>query len=96
MSDANYRQKLNEYNEKVARSKDNGLKYTTVSGEPVNVLYGPHDTEGFDYMRDLNFPGEFPYTRGIHPNGYRGKVWTMRQFAVSVRLKIPTSASITS
>ncbi len=81
MSDANYRQKLNEYNEKVARSKDNGLKYTTVSGEPVNVLYGPHDTEGFDYMRDLNFPGEFPYTRGIHPNGYRGKVWTMRQFA---------------
>ncbi len=81
MSDANYRQKLNEYNEKVARSKDNGLKYTTVSGEPVNVLYGPHDVEGFDYNRDLNFPGEFPYTRGIHPNGYRGKIWTMRQFA---------------
>ncbi|GMU88951.1 MAG: methylmalonyl-CoA mutase [Chlorobiota bacterium] len=81
MSDANYRQKLNEYNEKVARSKDNGLKYTTVSGEPVNVLYGPHDIEGHDYMRDLGFPGEFPYTRGIHPNGYRGKIWTMRQFA---------------
>lgn len=81
MSDANYRQKLNEYNEKVARSKDNGLKYTTVSGEPVNVLYGPHDVEGHDYMRDLGFPGEFPYTRGIHPNGYRGKIWTMRQFA---------------
>lgn len=81
MSDANYRQKLNEYNEKVSRSKDNGLKYTTVSGEPVNVLYGPHDIEGHDYMRDLGFPGEFPYTRGIHPNGYRGKIWTMRQFA---------------
>lgn len=81
MSDANYRQKLNEYSEKVARSKDNGLKYTTVSGEPVNVLYGPHDIEGHDYMRDLSFPGEYPYTRGIHPNGYRGKIWTMRQFA---------------
>lgn len=81
MSDANYRQKLNEYNEKVSRSKDNGLKYTTVSGEPVNVLYGPHDVEGHDYMRDLGLPGEFPYTRGIHPNGYRGKIWTMRQFA---------------
>ncbi len=81
MSDASYRQKLNEYNEKIARSKDNGLKYTTVSGEPVNVLYGPHDVEGHDYMRDLGFPGEFPYTRGIHPNGYRGKIWTMRQFA---------------
>ncbi len=81
MSDANYRQKLNEYNEKVSRSKDTGLKYTAVSGEPVNVLYGPHDVEGHDYMRDLGLPGEFPYTRGIHPNGYRGKIWTMRQFA---------------
>src|SRR5690606_1165826 len=44
-------------------------------------LYTPDDLEGFDYTRDLNNPGEFPYTRGIHPNGYRGKLWTMRQFA---------------
>ena len=36
---------------------------------------------GLDYARDLNNPGEFPYTRGIHPTGYRGKLWTMRQFA---------------
>jgi len=81
MSNSIYNEKLNEYNEKVARSKDQGLKYTTVSGEPVKVLYGPHDIENFDYNRDLGFPGEYPYTRGIHPNGYRGKVWTMRQFA---------------
>lgn len=81
MSNSIYNEKLNEYNEKVARSKDQGLKYTTVSGEPVKVLYGPHDIENFDYNRDLSFPGEYPYTRGIHPNGYRGKVWTMRQFA---------------
>lgn len=81
MSNSHYYEKLNEYLEKVARSKDQGLKYTTVSGEPVNVLYGPHDIENFDYNRDLSFPGEYPYTRGIHPNGYRGKVWTMRQFA---------------
>ncbi len=80
MSNSHYYEKLNEYYEKVARSKDQGLKYTTVSGEPVNVLYGPHDIENFDYNRDLSFPGEYPYTRGIHPNGYRGKVWTMRQF----------------
>ncbi|GAB1349910.1 methylmalonyl-CoA mutase family protein [Ignavibacteriales bacterium] len=81
MSNSHYYEKLNEYYEKVARSKDQGLKYTTVSGEPVNVLYGPNDIENFDYNRDLSFPGEYPYTRGIHPNGYRGKVWTMRQFA---------------
>jgi len=81
MKDSLYMQKLDEYNKKVAGSKTNGMKYTTVSGEPVNVLYGPHDVVDHDYMRDLNFPGEYPYTRGIHPNGYRGKIWTMRQFA---------------
>lgn len=81
MKDSLYMQKLDEYNKKVAGSKTNGMKYTTVSGKPVNVLYGPHDVADHDYMRDLNFPGEYPYTRGIHPNGYRGKIWTMRQFA---------------
>lgn len=81
MKDSLYMQKLNEYNKKVADLKTNGMKYTTISGEPVNVLYGPHDVVDHDYMRDLNFPGEYPYTRGIHPNGYRGKIWTMRQFA---------------
>jgi methylmalonyl-CoA mutase N-terminal domain/subunit len=55
--------------------------YTTVSGRPVKVLYGPADLAGFDPARDLGLPGEFPYTRGIHPTGYRGKLWTMRQFA---------------
>ncbi len=81
MKDSLYMQKLDEYNKKVAGSKTNGMKYTTVSGEPVKVLYGPQDVADHDYMRDLNFPGEYPYTRGIHPNGYRGKIWTMRQFA---------------
>jgi methylmalonyl-CoA mutase N-terminal domain/subunit len=47
----------------------------------VNVLYGPSDLKGFDPARELGLPGEFPYTRGIHPDGYRGKLWTMRQFA---------------
>ncbi|MBK8663515.1 MAG: hypothetical protein IPN18_17620 [Ignavibacteriales bacterium] len=81
MKDSLYMQKLDEYNKKVAGSKTNGMKYTTVSGEPVNVLYGPHDVVDHDYMRDLNFPGEYPYTRGIHPNGYRGKIWTNAKFA---------------
>jgi len=55
--------------------------FTTVSGEPVDPLYGPGDVSGLDYMRDLGFPGEYPYTRGIHPSMYRGRLWTMRQFS---------------
>jgi methylmalonyl-CoA mutase N-terminal domain/subunit len=47
----------------------------------VEPLYTPADVAGLDYTRDLNDPGGFPYTRGIHPTGYRGKLWTMRQFA---------------
>ena len=55
--------------------------FTTISGRPIDRLYTPEDLPDFDYARDLNNPGEFPYTRGIHPSGYRGKLWTMRQFA---------------
>jgi len=55
--------------------------YTTVSGAPVNMLYTPMDLHGMDFSKEIGFPGEFPYTRGIHPTGYRGKLWTMRQFA---------------
>jgi methylmalonyl-CoA mutase N-terminal domain/subunit len=55
--------------------------FTTVSGEPIQMLYTPDDLKGMDYLHDLGFPGEFPYTRGIHPTMYRGKLWTMRQFA---------------
>jgi methylmalonyl-CoA mutase, N-terminal domain len=55
--------------------------FTTVSGRPVERLYTSADLRDLDYRRDLNNPGEFPYTRGIHPTGYRGRVWTMRQFA---------------
>jgi len=53
----------------------------TVSSDPVEPLYGPADIAGLDYERDLAFPGEFPYTRGIRSNMYRGRVWTMRQFS---------------
>ncbi|MDQ3585277.1 MAG: acyl-CoA mutase large subunit family protein [Pyrinomonadaceae bacterium] len=55
--------------------------FETVSLEPVNRLYTPADLDDIDFTRDIAFPGEFPYTRGIHPTGYRGKLWTMRQFA---------------
>ena len=55
--------------------------FTTISGRPIDRLYTPDDVSGVDYERDLADPGVFPYTRGIHPTGYRGKLWTMRQFA---------------
>src|SRR6267143_395127 len=55
--------------------------FQTVSLEEVNRLYSHADIEDLDFSRDISFPGEFPYTRGIHPTGYRGKLWTMRQFA---------------
>ena len=54
---------------------------TTVSGRHIAALYTPKDIEQLDYGRDLGHPGEFPFTRGLHPTGYRGKLWTMRQFA---------------
>ncbi|MDX6514467.1 MAG: methylmalonyl-CoA mutase, N-terminal domain [Gaiellaceae bacterium] len=53
---------------------------TTISGLPVEPLYGP-ESSPLDYARDLGDPGEFPYTRGIYPSMYRGRLWTMRQFA---------------
>jgi methylmalonyl-CoA mutase N-terminal domain/subunit len=56
-------------------------RFETVSLEEVNRLYTPADTAEIDFEHDISFPGEFPYTRGIHPTGYRGKLWTMRQFA---------------
>ncbi len=55
--------------------------FTTVSSAEVNPLATPDDLAGFDYARDLGWPGEFPYTRGVQPTMYRGKPWTIRQFA---------------
>jgi methylmalonyl-CoA mutase N-terminal domain/subunit len=56
-------------------------RFATISGRPINRLYTPDDLQGIDYQREINDPGAFPYTRGIHPSGYHGKLWTMRQFA---------------
>jgi methylmalonyl-CoA mutase N-terminal domain/subunit len=55
--------------------------FTTVSGHPIRQLYTPADLPNWDPHRDLGRPGEPPYTRGIHPTMYRGRLWTMRQFA---------------
>ncbi|MDI3534368.1 MAG: methylmalonyl-CoA mutase, N-terminal domain [Thermosediminibacterales bacterium] len=56
-------------------------KFTTGSGKEVERLYTPLDTENLDYSKDLGFPGSYPYTRGVQPTMYRGRFWTMRQYA---------------
>ena len=66
---------------KASVSKDRDVHFTTISGRPIKPLYGPDGIESIDYARDLADPGEFPYTRGVHETMYRGKLWTMRQFA---------------
>jgi methylmalonyl-CoA mutase N-terminal domain/subunit len=63
------------------KAPERDVSFTTISGRPIDRLYTPDDLRGFDYHRELNDPGRFPYTRGIHPSGYRGRLWTMRQFA---------------
>lgn len=56
-------------------------EYSTVSGRKIKSIYTPLDLENFDYLKQSGFPGEFPYTRGVHPTMYRGRLWTMRQFS---------------
>jgi methylmalonyl-CoA mutase, N-terminal domain len=55
--------------------------FCTTSSESINRLYTPLDIAGLDYEQDLSLPGEYPYTRGVHPTLHRGKLWTMRMFA---------------
>ena len=62
-------------------SKRPGAIDRTISDVPLKPVYDPEDVGGIDYDRDLSYPGQYPYTRGIHATGYRGKLWTMRQFA---------------
>ena len=56
-------------------------QFTTTSLYPIKGLYTPADLEGIDFDADVSYPGQFPYTRGIHATGHRGRLWTMRQFA---------------
>ncbi len=56
-------------------------EFTTGSNRPVKALYSPLDLEEIDYLDEINFPGQFPYTRGVYPTMYRSRLWTMRQYA---------------
>jgi len=75
------KQETERHRAKASASKVREVKFTTVSGESVELLYTPEDIKEINYLSDIGYPGEFPYTRGIHHTGYRGKLWTMRQFA---------------
>jgi methylmalonyl-CoA mutase, N-terminal domain len=65
----------------LAKAPEQKPVFTTISGAPVERLYTPLDVAGLDYDRDLSYPGMYPYTRGVQPTMYRGRYWTMRQYA---------------
>ncbi len=70
-----------EWRRRVEREKERPGPFETVSGKKIKDLYTLRDTADLDYRRDLGFPGEYPFTRGVQPNMYRGRLWTMRQFS---------------
>jgi methylmalonyl-CoA mutase N-terminal domain/subunit len=63
------------------KSGERREEFETLSGLPTDRIYTPEHTAGLDYVRDLGFPGEYPFTRGIQPTMYRGRPWTIRQYA---------------
>src|SRR5215208_1742073 len=62
-----------------ADAGERDIPFTTLSGEPIRPLYGPEDIG--DFEEQVGRPGEYPFTRGVYPSMYRGRLWTMRQFA---------------
>ena len=72
--------KKKKWEKSVESSSIRDYNFDTLSGEPLDILYYPTHLDK-KYIKQLGFPGEYPYTRGIHPNLYRGRLWTMRQFS---------------
>jgi len=68
------------WEEAYSKSPERDAEFSTMSGVPIKPLYTPEDVEG-DYEEKIGYPGEYPYTRGVYPNMYRGRLWTVRQFA---------------
>ncbi|MCI0455021.1 MAG: methylmalonyl-CoA mutase family protein [Candidatus Dadabacteria bacterium] len=67
--------------DKNKKVKERQAEFRTPTGIPLERLYAPEDLESLDYERDIGYPGEFPFTRGVQPTMYRGRLWTMRQYA---------------
>jgi methylmalonyl-CoA mutase N-terminal domain/subunit len=68
------------WREAYSKTPERDAEFSTISGVPIEPLYTPEDVEG-DHEEKLGYPGEYPYTRGVYPNMYRGRLWTVRQFA---------------
>jgi methylmalonyl-CoA mutase N-terminal domain/subunit len=89
MSDKDQMERIKEakakYDERVAKvlqkMPERKADFANTSGIPVNRVYTPLDMEGFDYLKQLGMPGQYPYTRAVQPTAYRGRFWTMRQYA---------------
>ena len=89
MSDKDQMERLKEakakYDERVAKvlqkMPERKADFANTSGIPVNRVYTPLDMAGFDYLKQLGLPGQYPYTRAVQPTAYRGRFWTMRQYA---------------
>lgn len=73
--------KKNTLAESINRFPERETEFITTSSEAIDRLYTPLDVQEIDYLKDLGFPGEYPYTRGVHPTMHRGRLWTMRMFA---------------
>jgi len=89
MSDKDQMERIKEakakYDERVAKvlqkMPERKADFANTSGIPLNRVYTPLDMEGFDYLKQLGMPGQYPYTRAVQPTAYRGRFWTMRQYA---------------
>jgi methylmalonyl-CoA mutase N-terminal domain/subunit len=89
MSDKEQMDRIKEakakYDEKVAKAlqkmPERKAEFVNTSGIPIHRVYTPLDMEGFDYLKQLGLPGQYPYTRAVQPTAYRGRFWTMRQYA---------------
>jgi methylmalonyl-CoA mutase N-terminal domain/subunit len=76
-----FEESLREYNAAAERLPERPLRFMTTSSDPIERLYTPADFHERDYLTKVGFPGRWPYTRGVHATGHRGKLWTMRMFA---------------
>ena len=74
------RKKKKEW-EETSSLKERQEKFITTSSREIDRLYTPLDIEDLDYVKDLGFPGQYPFTRGVHSTMYRGRIWTMRLFS---------------
>src|SRR5947209_19855533 len=76
-----FEEALQAYNAAAGNQPERPMRFMTTSSDPVERLYSPRDFHESEYMGKLGFPGSWPFTRGVHVTGHRGKLWTMRMFA---------------